>query len=141
MHSNAILLPILALAMWTMLVLLMIPFRRIGAARKREVRTEDFKYGESSTVPGYVSLPNRNYMNLLELPVLFYALCLMLYASKTSTPVIIGLAWLYVALRIVHSVIHLSYNHVIHRLLVFAVSNFVLLAILILTAMQVLALA
>ena len=40
-----------------------------------------------------------------------------------------GLAWAYVALRVVHSLIHLSYNHVYHRLAAFVVSNGVLAAL------------
>jgi hypothetical protein len=44
---------------------------------------EDFKFGESARVPGNVSVPNRNLMNLLELPVLFYVACLTLYVTKS----------------------------------------------------------
>jgi len=41
---------------------------------------------------------------------------------------VLGVAWLYVALRVVHSVIHLTYNRVMHRLIPFAISNVVLIA-------------
>ncbi|MDT9002300.1 MAPEG family protein [Paucibacter sp. APW11] len=124
--NNAILQPVFALAGWTGLVLLMIPLRRVGAARRRELRIDDFKYGESSAVPAHVSIPNRNYMNLLELPLLFYVACLMLFAAQTATAALVTTAWLYVALRIVHSLIHLSYNKVLHRFAVFVLSNVVL---------------
>jgi hypothetical protein len=40
----------------------------------------------------------------------------------------LALAWTYVALRAIHSIIHLSYNRVVHRLVAYALSNFVLLA-------------
>ena len=76
MQNPAILYPVFALACWTFLVLLLIPFYRVRAGRRREIRSEDFKYGESATVPPYVRIPNRNYMNLLELPILFYVVCL-----------------------------------------------------------------
>ena len=44
----------------------------------------DFRYGESARVPGEVSIPNRNYMNLLELPVLFYAICVINYIASPT---------------------------------------------------------
>lgn len=53
----------------------------------------------------------------------------MLFVSAGASQVTVVLAWLYVGLRIVHSAIHLSYNHVIHRLAVFALSSVVLLAL------------
>ena len=49
--------------------------------------------------------------------------------TEASLPLLVHLAWAYVALRIVHSLIHLSYNHVLHRFLAFATSNVVLLGI------------
>jgi hypothetical protein len=134
--SLDILKPVFVLAMWTSWVLLLIPIARIRAARRREVVADDFKYGESAAVPAQVGLPNRNYMNLLELPLLFYVVCLILYVTASATPLLTTIAWVYVALRVVHSIIHLSYNHVIHRLLAFAVSNFVLVTLWILTALQ-----
>jgi hypothetical protein len=41
---------------------------------------------------------------------------------------VLGVAWTYVALRVVHSAVHLTYNHVFHRLIPYALSNFVLAA-------------
>lgn len=127
--ANAALAPVFVLAAWTSLVLLLIPSVRIRAGLKRQIRPDDFKLGESDNVPDWVRLPNRNYMNLLELPLLFYVVCLMVHVTGTSDTVWLALAWLYVGLRVVHSVVHLTYNHVIHRLVVFASSNAVLLAL------------
>lgn len=73
--QDQILFPMGALALLTFTVLLFIPIRRFRAAFAGKVGPEDFKYGESERVPGDVSLPNRNYMNLTELPVLFYVVC------------------------------------------------------------------
>lgn len=137
MQNPDILYPVFALAAWTFLVLLLIPFYRIRAGRRREIRTDDFKYGESATVPGYVSIPNRNYMNLLELPVLFYVVCLLVLVTSSTTLNIVMLAWAYVALRIIHSLIHLSYNNVMHRLTAFALSNFALISLWIVAARHI----
>jgi len=129
MHDSAILYPVFALAAWTGLVLLLVPFKRVRAVLRGEVRATDFKLGESSAVPPAVSIPNRNYMNLLEAPLLFYVVCLMLYVSATASGYAVYLAWAYVALRVVHSAIHLTYNNVLHRLLVFGASYVVLVAL------------
>jgi hypothetical protein len=115
--------PVIALAAWTFLVLLLIPFVRVRSVRRREIGPNDFKYGESPAVPPGVSIPNRNYMNLLELPMLFYVVCVVLYVTAGTSRPALMVAWIYVALRVVHSLIHLSYNRVVHRLSVFALSN------------------
>ena len=128
MNAAAILYPMLVLVFWTMLVLLMIPRRRFSAARQRVVSARDFAFGESDSVPGEVRLPNRNYMNLLELPVLFYVGCLTLFALGRVDSWGVGLAWGFVVGRILHSFVHLTYNDVIHRMRIFALSVFVLVA-------------
>lgn len=137
MLKTAILYPIFALALWTSLVLLQIPIARFRSALKREIVADDFKYGESASVPAHVSIPNRNYMNLLELPVLFYVVCLLIYVTGSASQAMVTVAWVYVALRVLHSVIHLSYNHVIHRLVVFAASNAVLATLWVLAGLKI----
>ncbi len=129
MHGTAILMPMLALIAWTMLVLLLIPYVRIKAVRNAVVSPGDFRYGESSKVPPQLCLPNRNYMNLLELPMLFYIASLTMVVTGTATPTLLALGWAYVGLRVVHSVIHIAYNNVIHRLIAFTLSNIALATI------------
>lgn len=126
MDHQQIFAPMGALAFLTFLVLIQIPIRRIAAARARLVKAADFRFGESSAVPGDVSIPNRNYMNLLELPMLFYVGALMYQIAGKVDALALTLAWLYVGCRAVHSIIHLTYNHVLHRLAAFTVSNVVL---------------
>jgi len=139
MDGIAIFFPVFALAVWTGLVLLLVPIVRIRATLRRQVVADDFRLGESANVPPPVSIPNRNYMNLLEIPVLFYVACLVLYAVSGVTQSAVVLAWSYVALRVVHSAIHLTYNNVIHRVSVFAISNAVLAALWVVAGLQVFA--
>ncbi|MEX0619670.1 MAG: MAPEG family protein [Pseudohongiellaceae bacterium] len=136
MDQTAILYPMMALVGWTLCVLLVIPYRRFQAAFAREVTIEDFRLGESHRVPYHVSLANRNFMNLLEVPVLFYVVCIILYVSQGVTSLLFVLAWAYVACRVFHSLVHLTYNRVIHRLGLFAASNLVLLALWVMTALD-----
>lgn len=125
-HPTDLLLPCMALIGWTLCVLLVMPYRRIKAALAKQVTADDFKYGESADVPPAVRIPNRNFMNLLEVPVLFYVVGLIAYVTQHVDATAVVLAWSYVALRVLHSLVHLSYNDVIHRLAVFAASNLVL---------------
>lgn len=128
-EPTQILYPMAALVFWTFAVLLRIPYVRFKAAFAGRVKARDFKLGESPNVPPDVAIPNRNLMNLLELPVLFYVACLTLYVTRTVDPVSVYLAWIYVALRACHSLVHLTYNNVFHRLTVYAASGVVLLAL------------
>lgn len=126
MEQDSIFAPMGALVALTFLVLILIPVRRFRAARAGQVRGDDFKFGESVNVPGHVAIPNRNYMNLLELPLLFYVACLVLFLTERVGPQQLSLAWAYVGLRIAHSLVHLTFNHVFARLTLFALSNVVL---------------
>jgi hypothetical protein len=126
MSHASILFPMMALIGWTLSVLLLIPYQRFKAVLAGSVTVNDFKLGESGRVPGEVSIPNRNYMNLLEIPILFYVVCLTYFVAQKNDPVALTIAWSYVGTRVIHSFIHLSYNKVIHRLLAFAASNVIL---------------
>ena len=127
--GTAILWPMGALVALTFAVQLQIPLRRFRAGAAKRVTAADFRYGESPSVPGEVSIPNRNYINLFEAPVLFYVACLTLYVTSHVDTTALVMAWLYVALRVAHSVVHLTYNKVAHRGLLFALGNVVLVAL------------
>lgn len=129
MKQTAIFLPVAALAIWTLLILLILPFRRFRAAAQRKVTADDFRFGESANVPGEVTVPNRAWMNLLEAPVLFYLACLIFFSIGAVSELVVGMAWAYVALRIVHTLIHITYNKVMHRLMAFAISNVILVTL------------
>lgn len=131
MKDAAILYPVFALAAWTLLVLM-----RLAATRFRsELTPFDFAIGESERVPMKARLANRNYQNLLELPILFYVVCLLLYVGDAASRTAVLLAWAYVVLRMLHSLVHLTYNNVMHRFAFFALSNACLLALWIAAAM------
>ncbi|HKY02954.1 MAG TPA: MAPEG family protein [Burkholderiales bacterium] len=134
--APSIFFPVLILALWTIGVLVLVGYTRIRAAVQGAVKVSDFRFGESSAVPERVRLINRNYMNLLEVPVLYYVVCVVTYVVGAVTSTIVFLAWLYVALRIAHSCVHLTYNNVLHRLYVFVASNIVLLVLWIAVALH-----
>jgi len=129
MPHEMIFAPMGVLALLTFVVLGFIPVRRFRAVGAGQVAADDFKLGESPRVPGDVAVANRNYMNLLELPMLFYVVGLMFYVADKVDALVLGLAWTYVGLRLIHSVVHLTYNKVLHRLIPFALSNFVVMGL------------
>ena len=126
MNPLSIFLPIIALVFLTFLVLILVPIRRFIAGSMGQVRMDDFRYGESANVPAPVSIPNRAYMNLLEAPVLFYLVCIAYFVTDSVDRSVVTLAWSYVGLRVAHSLVLLTYNKVLHRLALFAVSTVVL---------------
>ena len=126
MNNNLILQPAITLALFTLTILLLILMKRVRAAVNKQVQIDDFKYGESDTVPIWVCLPNRNFMNLLEVPILFYVVIIFIFITQHVDMLFVYLAWAYVVLRIIHSAIHLGYNNVVHRALIFGLSNAVL---------------
>ena len=67
-----------------------------------------------------------NFRNLFELPVLFYGAVLVAVSANLSTPTALALAWAFVALRVLHSAIHCTYNRVIHRFYAYVAGGMVL---------------
>ncbi|MDR1994868.1 MAPEG family protein [Azonexus sp.] len=126
MNQTSIFWPVMALVGWTLAVLLLIPYQRFKAVFAGQVTAGDFKHGESSNVPLVVSIPNRTFMDLLEVPVLFYVVCLVSYVTQNITSGTIMLGWTYFGFRVAHSLVYLTYNHAVHRFLAFAASNVVL---------------
>jgi hypothetical protein len=127
--DKAIFLPVAALVALTLVVALLLVRARFRAASRGQVKAGDFRYGESERVPPEARLPGRNLSNLFEFPVLFYVACVILYVVGAVDAAGLALAWAYVACRALHSLIHLTYNNVFHRLAAFAAGNLVLLAI------------
>ncbi len=99
MAQGLIFAPMGVLAFLTFGVLTLIPIRRFRAGAAGQIVADDFKFGESTSVPGHVSIPNRNYMNLLELPMLFYVGSLMFFVVGKVDAAVLSLAWVYVALK------------------------------------------
>lgn len=128
MKQTLIFLPMAVLALWTLTVLGLVPIARVKAGRQQRLVADDFRYGESVNVPNDVRLPNRIFMNLLEVPTLFYFASVVFFVIQRVDAWVLGLAWTFVVLRLGHSLIYLTYNHVPHRAIVFGVGNVVVAA-------------
>ena len=101
------------------------------ADRSREMRTRRFhpqQVADSrAATERYEAVQAAdNYRNLFEMPVLFYAWAALVIATGHASEAMAIGAWAYVALRVGHSLIHVTYNKVMHRFAVFALSGVVL---------------
>lgn len=96
---------------------------RIAAVKSGEIKLSAFRLNNSEDMPVKMLQAARNYTNLFEMPVFFYAAGTITLALHLYSPSIIFLGWLFVTSRIVHSWIHLTSNNVIRRLQAFIVSN------------------
>lgn len=100
---------------------------RLVGAKKGHVDRRYFKLLSGFTPPDYIVKLGRNFSNLLEVPVLFYALGIILLVLDINNSLMLGLAWAFVILRIIHSFIHVTYNNPIHRFLAFLLSSSIVL--------------
>ena len=129
MTQDAIFFPMIALVALTFAVGSLVLIRRLRAAFAGKVGPKDFRYGESDRVPPDVALPNRNFINLLELPLLFYVVCICLFVTRHVIPLDVGLAWAFTVARAAHSLIHLTTNNVLHRMLAYNAGSILLIAL------------
>ena len=129
MRQEAIFAPMSVLALWTGCMVFMVGFSRIRAVRGGRVKRGAFRLGESPDVPADVTVWNRNLMNLLEMPLLFYVVCIAFYVTHQVTPRVVTLAWIFLALRLAHSLVHVTSNRILVRLACYAASNIVLLSL------------
>ncbi|HSO06447.1 MAG TPA: MAPEG family protein [Pelomicrobium sp.] len=124
--ATAILLPMAALVALTAAVWVRLYVERLGEIARRGIDPQAIATSHARAETLRQTDAADNFRNLLELPVLFYALCLALIAADAVSPLFVLGAWVYVALRAVHSAIHCTYNRVVHRFLAYVASSIVL---------------
>ncbi|MEL0653439.1 MAPEG family protein [Pseudoalteromonas issachenkonii] len=115
---------IIILAMFTqvtlsLVVMLIMGKRRFAAAKNKQLDLSDFKTMQLDKAGDTIRVADRNFSNQFEIPVLFYAGCLLALQLNSAITLVAILACLFVATRIVHSVIHLGENNVRARFNVF----------------------
>jgi hypothetical protein len=73
--------------------------------------------------PPEVSNPSDNLKNLFEIPVIFYALALYLYATSQVDGLYVAAAWVFALFRVLHSAVHCTVNVVMLRFYLYLVST------------------
>lgn len=143
MTGMDILKPVVVLAIWTMVMWLWMYATRIpaiGALPKTDEPNADVGW-TGAKLEGLLS-PSiqwkaHNYNHLHEAPTVFYAVALVLALIQQGDGVNLMIAWVYVALRVVHSIFHATVNRVMPRFALFALSSLALIGLIVQAAIAV----
>jgi hypothetical protein len=138
MHSP-ILAPLVALVLWTFVMWAWLYATRIPAIVRGKIRLDPNQPAEEfhAQLPARVRWKADNYNHLMEQPTLFYAVALTLALIGAGAGLNAGLAWLYVGLRIAHSLVQATVNVIMLRFTIFMAGSLVLLALTVRAALLV----
>lgn len=92
---------------------------RFSSVKKGDVRAKYYRLMSGQDVPEFITKTTRNFNNQFEIPTLFYVVCTLYISLGIESTFALVCAWLFVVLRFAHSYIHITYNHVLHRMLTF----------------------
>lgn len=133
MDNNAILGPVAALALWSMIIWAWMYATRIPAMQRAKIDAAKLVGGTGKSLdevlPAEVQWKAHNYNHLMEQPTVFYAVALALAVGGMGGGLNAQIAWVYVALRIVHSLVHVTVNRVLWRFAIFMLASLALLAL------------
>jgi hypothetical protein len=137
MNQDAIFGPFLVMMGLTLVVWLFMFAKRIPFLNSVDIEPNDITPAKLAEIsPPSVTNPSDNLKNLFELPVLFYALALYLYAVGQVDNVYLIAAWVFVAFRAAHSAVHCTVNTVMLRFGLYAVSAIALWFMLLRAALE-----
>ena len=122
--------PVAVLAAWTMVMWGWMYLTRIPAMQKAKINMDPSVYTKDDlkTLPKTVQWKADNYNHLLEQPTVFYAVAISLAVLGIGDGLNLWLAWAFVALRIVHSLVQATVNIIMVRFTIFSISSLVLIA-------------
>jgi hypothetical protein len=116
MFYKSILLPLLAQVLLTFLVWIYLYITRLREMSRKNIDPQQLAEAGQKKLLLTDSLgPSDNFQNLFEMPVLFYLAVLLSLVLLIQDEVLVQLAWGFVLLRVIHSLIHCTYNRVLHR--------------------------
>ena len=139
MTSSPILAPIIAMVLWTFVMEVWLYATRIPAMTRLKI-AYDPKQPPSAfeqAMPAWARWPADNYNHLHEQPTVFYATALVLAFVGAGGGLALWLAWTYVAIRILHSLVQATRNVVMLRFGLFVLSSLVLLGLTVRAALAV----
>ena len=134
-----ILQPVVALLAWTMVMWLWMYATRIPAMTKAGVKPDDARNTGAlgALLPEQVQWKANNFNHLHESPTLFYAVALVLAIIGQGDGLNTTIAWAYVALRVLHSIVQATINKVAVRFALYALSSIALMALILHAAIAV----
>ena len=132
MHSQ-ILAPVVALIAWTLVMLVWTMAIRLPALKKAGIDMSKARGGRPGLLDTMLDekaqWPAHNYIHLVEQPTLFYAVALALALLGQGDGFNATLAWVYVGLRVLHSLVQATFNKISIRFSLFVLSSLVLMAL------------
>ena len=139
MAQSQILQPVVALMIWTMIMWAWMYATRIPAMSKANIAPDDARKTGTldKALPDSVQWKAHNYNHLHEQPTVFYAAALVLALVGLGDGMNALLAWIYVGLRVIHSLVQVTANKVMVRFVLFALSSVVLIALIVSAALTV----
>lgn len=135
MEQSLIFQPMIVQASLMVIVGFWLVWARVGSVMRGKV---DMKDVAKNGWQGWIKQAGDNYGNQFELPVLFFALCFILFLTNSVTSLALTVAWVFAISRVAHALIHLSFNHIMTRFSVFFIGVLSLAVLFILTARAVL---
>lgn len=127
---DTILTPMLMLVAWTLVMWGWMYATRIPAMTKAQIEAQDAQHpGSLDALPSEVRRIADNYNHLHEQPTVFYALVVYCHLAGITDSTTVMLAWAYVGIRVLHSVVQATINKVMLRFLLFATGSIVLITI------------
>ena len=129
MQHIHILYPLFAMAALTFYITLRLGRVRIRAVTQHGLQASYFKYNRGGEPPEFLLRTEQHYVNLFELPVLFYVACLVAYVTSSADLPAVLLAWLFVCSRCLHTYIHIRLNKLMQRRRIFIFSSIVLMTL------------
>ena len=134
-----ILRPVVALVIWSLVMWLWLYATRIPAMQRLKVPLDPNKPpGElAAQLPPQVRLKADNYNHLMEQPTIFYAVALALAVAGAGDGLNAWIAWAYVGLRVVHSLVQATVNVIMVRFLIFTLASIALAVLAVRTALVV----
>lgn len=129
MYFKPLLLPLLAQVALSFIVMISMYRTRIAEMKSKKIHPQQIESrSKSKDLLKDSARASDNYSNLFELPVLFFTAILLTLILMIQDSILVILAWAFVSSRYLHSLIHVTYNQVMHRFSVFIFGGFVLLA-------------
>lgn len=131
--NMSILAPGAVLILWSLVMLVWVMITRLPALKKIGVDIGSAVGGRGQNlegvIPDNVNWKAHNYAHLMEQPTLFYAVILIIAVAGASTPLAVALAWTYVAIRVLHSIVQATVNRVAIRFPLFVLATLALIGL------------
>ena len=136
--NDTMIAPVMALVAWSLVIWLWMYLQRIPAMQKAGIKPQEARFpGSLDRLPDTARQAADNYNHLMEQPTIFYAAALAIQVAGHADAMAVHFAWVYVGVRVLHSLVQASINLVALRFLLFVISTGVLAAMVVRELMRI----